>query len=315
MTIPGRAEHDVAHLDVLDRSPDDLVFLASLERHVSRLAPGGRTHPGCLVLAGTEANDHYTTVHVDGHGIKLRRLMLEAGGVDLSTVLGLHRCHHKPCARLAHLYAGSAAENAADALARDRHLSADATPGRGTPSATSRTCVSRTVAARGTWTRSGTASVGPRELCETRSAGAPISMQLSPRSSCRCADGSPTAACRWSERSSPSGSMSKPWQKSPGSAHATSGMSPWELLGRSPGGVRSARPGPARGRRVGTGQLTPVDDVHIAARIAAGQPIRAVAEAFGIDARTVVRTVVRARRRHTRKAGPGADCRAPRGFR
>ena len=296
--IPPRDDADIRHLDVLDRRLVDLELLALLERYTGELTSGGVGHEQCLVRAGTQDYDHYTTVHVRGrNGVKLHRLMLEAAGVEMSGRLGLHGCDFRPCCRLgpAHVRPGTAKENSTDAKVRGR-LAVGGRHGRSIYSDADVIRMRRRFA-------NGEADVttlqrhyGGHEVTLLRALraqsyrdvrGAAVDLPVRRRlTDCGAQVVRALIAVGVGDRDV---------ADKVGLSHAYVRDLAAGIHRAQAGGVLTRRPGPARGRLVATGTLTSYDQRYIVERVQAGIAKRQIGRDLGVHARTVDRVWQQAR--------------------
>ena len=292
IAIPPRADADIRHLDVTERRLGALTFLAVLERYVRELVPVvGRDGDHCLVRAGTQGHDYYTTVHLPARGgVVLHRLMLEAAGVHLSERLALHGpCDFPPCVRLAHLRAGTAKENSNDARVRGR-LAVGERHGRAI------------------YTNPQVADMRRRffgnqaevSMLQQEYGGDPVTLLRALRAQSYTGAGGPAVELPIRRRLSDCGVKlvralvavgvcDRETAEMVGLSHVYVRDVAAGLRRAEAGGVLTARPGPARGRTVGTARLCSYDKRYIIKQLQADVPKRQIARELGIDARTVDR--------------------------
>lgn len=87
----------------------------TLESIRARLVPEG----DCLVWSGSKDAGGYGKVRYQGRSHRVHRIIFEAA-YGPTELLVCHRCDNPPCARLDHLFAGTYADNAHDAIAKGR---------------------------------------------------------------------------------------------------------------------------------------------------------------------------------------------------
>lgn len=290
--IPQREATAVLHLDVLERSRAELEFLAVLERQLSVLVPGQTGHRGCLVRSGTEANVHYTTVRVNGRGVKLHRLMLEAAGVDLQGQLVLHHCDHPPCCRLAHLRAGTARANASDARMRDR-LATGGRHGRALYDDADVARLRRQFAQPGVDLNMLRSEFGGHPATLLRAIrgetypgarAAPVALPIGRR----LTDRGVMVVRALVAIGVPDGLVAQLVGQSCGYVRGLSAGAHRPAAG----GPLTAHPGPASGRRIATGKLTNYDHAYIVERLKVGVPKRQIARELAVDPRTIGRVAL-----------------------
>ena len=82
----------------------------------------GDNEDACWLWMGARTSDNYGIVNVNRHIIRAHRLslLIAKGSLSLDRYV-LHRCDCPPCVNPAHLFLGSAADNAADMRAKHRH--------------------------------------------------------------------------------------------------------------------------------------------------------------------------------------------------
>ena len=289
ISIDGRAETELQHLDVLDRPLEELDDLRILEREAARLQRDAST--GCLVRAGTAELGHYTTVHHAGRGHKLHRWVVAAAGAEVAGWWVLHACDRPPCVALDHLSLGDPQANTADAIERDRfpaghrHGRAIFTPGqicrlRGDPPSDRQT----------------------RDELAMMLGCHPASIDRAIRGDTYRNDPTPPRPRPTRRRLTSCGVIAIRTLIAVGLSRArladATGLSAGYLtdlaVGRQrpdePGPITAA-PGPATGRRVGTGVLTDLDRALIRGQAAAGVPTRQLARRFGVAVCTIDRVI------------------------